>query len=60
MKRKLPENGAIRHKRKFALLPRVTDDDYSIWLEHYTQVYVYCSYDNYWRRQGAYLYKEEV
>ena len=35
-------------------------DGYYIWFEWYTQVYVYCYYDNYWRRQGAYLYKEET
>lgn len=60
MKRKLPDDGAIIHKRKFALLPIATNDDYYIWLEWYTQVYVYCYHDNYWMRQGAYIYKEET
>ena len=60
MKRKLPEDGAIIHKRKFALLPTATNDGYYIWFEWYTQEYVYCYYDNYWRRQRAYLYKEET
>lgn len=60
MKLKLPDDGAIIHKRKFALLPIATNDSYYIWLEWYTQAYVYCYYDNYWRRQGAYVYKEET
>jgi hypothetical protein len=41
MKKRLPSKGDSRIIKKFAWLPEVTDDGYSIWWEHY---YVYERY----------------
>ena len=56
---KMPEDGEIRHRRRFALLPVRTEDRYLVWLDWYTQVDKYFSYSESWSEQKVYLYKEE-
>ena len=60
MIRKIPEDGEIKYRLRFALLPVRTEDRYFVWLDWYTQVDRYFSYSESWSKQKTYLYKEET
>jgi len=55
MIRKLPKDGSITYKRKFALFPTYTMDGYWVWLSWVFVGHRWFAYNNYWMYQGAWL-----
>jgi hypothetical protein len=55
MIRKLPKDGTITFKRKFALFPTYTTDGYWVWLSWVVVKRKWFAYRNRWLYQGVQL-----